>query len=150
MLDSTDFNQEKEQALKVVRRLKESGWSFACHGYGHLHASKASLERLEKDTLRWKSEVGALVGNTVIYIYPYGEEVPSKDPKFEMLMDSGFSIFCAVGGKDFCKTYEGYVRMDRANIDGTAFYYRKEGLSDMFNVEEIIDKARPPLDFDEK
>ncbi len=36
-LESPAFAKEKEEALKVVQALKDNGWSFASHGYGHLN-----------------------------------------------------------------------------------------------------------------
>ena len=142
---SPDFEKEKAGALELVKRLKETGWTFACHGYGHLHAEKVSLERLKKDTLRWKAEVEPLIGPTNIYVYPYGEEVPVHGSKFQMLMSEGFNIFCSVGSTGYYKVAADYVQMDRMNIDGTAFYYRKEKLADMFDVDSVFDAARPPL-----
>ena len=142
---SDNYAAEKEEALKVVKRLKETGWLFASHGYGHLHSNKVTLDKLKKDTEKWKADVGSLIGPTNIYIYPYGEEIPIRNPKFQMLMSEGFSIFCPVGNTGFQIAAENYVQMDRMNIDGTAFFYRKEKLSDMFDVDEVIDELRPPL-----
>ncbi len=143
--DAEDYEKEKEEALKVVKRLKETGWTFACHGYGHLHSNKVSFDRLKSDTAKWKAEVEPLVGPTGVYVYPYGEEIPIKNPKFEMLKSEGFSIFCPVGSTGFQIAAREYVQMDRMNIDGTAFYYRKEKLSDMFDVDSVIDAMRPAM-----
>ncbi len=143
--DSDSFETEKAEALKVVKRLKETGWTFASHGYGHLHSNKVSFDKLKSDTLKWKAEVETLVGPTDIYVYPYGEEVPIKNPKFQMLKSEGFNIFCPVGNTGFQIVTGDYVQMDRMNIDGTAFYYGKERLSDMFDVDGIIDPMRPPM-----
>jgi peptidoglycan/xylan/chitin deacetylase (PgdA/CDA1 family) len=52
----------------VVRRLQETGWSFASHGWGHLNAQKVSLATLVRDTARWKAEVEPLVGPTFVYV----------------------------------------------------------------------------------
>lgn len=142
---SKDYAIEKEEALKVVERLKETGWSFASHGYGHLHSNKVTFDRLKKDTEKWKADVESLIGPTDIYIYPYGEEIPIRNPKFQMLMSEGFNIFCPVGNTGFQIAAENYVQMDRMNIDGTAFFYRKEKLSDMFDVDDVVDALRPPL-----
>lgn len=143
--DAEAYGKEKEEALKVVKRLKETGWTFACHGYGHLHSNKVSFDRLKSDTEKWRAEVETLVGPTAIYVYPYGEEIPIRNPKFQMLMSEGFGIFCPVGNTGFQITTREYVQMDRMNIDGTAFHYRKEKLSDMFDVDSVIDDMRPPM-----
>ena len=87
------FAAEKEQALAVIKRLKDTGWSFASHGYGHIDTAKRSLDDLVKDTQKWKLEVESLIGPTDIYIYPYGSTVPVGDPRFKFLQQSGFKIF---------------------------------------------------------
>ncbi len=143
--DSENYAKEKEEALKVVKRLKETGWSFASHGYGHLHSNKISYDRLKEDTERWKTEVEPLVGPTNIYVYPYGEELPVKGPKFKMLLSEGFNIFCPVGNTGFQLATDSYVQMDRMNIDGFAFRHGKDKLGDMFDVDSVIDNLRPPV-----
>ncbi|WP_010250318.1 polysaccharide deacetylase family protein [Acetivibrio cellulolyticus] len=142
-LDSLDYEKEKSEALKVVKRLKETGWTFACHGYGHLDDVKVSRERFERDTERWKKEVETLVGPTQIYIYPYGSAFSHKDPRLKYLLNNGFNILCSVGIDDYLEKYEDCALIDRKNIDGYSFRHHSEKLKDLFDVNEVIDSARP-------
>lgn len=144
-LDSPDYETEKSEALKVVKRLKETGWTFASHGYGHLDAKKANRDKFRKDTLRWKKEVEPLTGPTKIYIYPYGSELSAGDDKFKFLLESGFKVMCSVGNTGFMKYSPEYIMMDRRNIDGVAFYYRHDMLLDMFDSRKVLDDVRPPF-----
>jgi hypothetical protein len=89
----SSYPQEKDAALKVVNKLKQEGWEFALHGYGHLNTRTISLELLRYDTASWKREVEPLIGKTSIFIYPYGSSVLPEDNKFKALQDEGFSIF---------------------------------------------------------
>lgn len=138
-----NVEEEKKEALKIVKRLKETGWSFACHGYGHLDAAKIGYETLKKDTKRWKDEVEPLVGKTPVYIYPFGSSLLSKDEKFQYLLDEGFNILCAVGNSDYIEYGPNYIAQDRIHIDGVAFSDRMSILSEMFDINEIIDDVRP-------
>jgi hypothetical protein len=144
-MDVPGYEKEKLEALQVVKRLKETGWAFACHGYGHLDAKKAGLEKLLSDTRRWKTQVEPLTGPSSIYIYPYGSELAREDPKLKMLINEGFQMFYGVGSTGFFSISKNYVSMDRMNIDGIAFHYRKDKLADMFAVDSVIDSVRPPL-----
>ncbi|HOJ11979.1 MAG TPA: polysaccharide deacetylase family protein [Clostridiales bacterium] len=137
-----NVEEEKKEALKIVKRLKDTGWSFACHGYGHLDAAKISYETLKKDTQRWKDEVEPLIGKTPVYIYPFGSSLLSKDQKFQYLLDEGFNILCAVGNSDYIEYGPNYIAQDRVHIDGVAFRDRMSILSEMFDIDEIIDDAR--------
>ncbi len=144
-LDSPDYEKEKTEALKVVKRLKETGWTFACHGYGHLDAVKVSHDRFVRDTERWKKEVETLVGPTQIYIYPYGSAFAYKDPGLKYLLEQGFNILCGVGAGGYFEKYETCALIDRRNIDGFSFKHHAEKLEDLFDVNEVIDSVRPPL-----
>lgn len=142
-LDSINFEKEKNDALKVVKRLKETGWTFACHGYGHLDSVKVSRERFERDTERWIKEVETLVGPTQIYIYPYGSAFSHKDPRLKYLLNKGFNILCGVGIDGLVEKYEDCALIDRKNIDGYSFRHNAEKLKNLFDVNEVIDSARP-------
>lgn len=142
-LDSPDYETERSQALSVIKRLKETGWSFASHGYGHLDTGAISLERLKKDTARWKKEVEPLVGETKIYVYPFGSDVPYKDAKFKYLLGEGFRIFFGVGADGYTESKGDCVIADRRSIDGLSFKYHREKLMDLFDVQAVIDNVRP-------
>jgi len=140
-----NYASEKEQALAVIKRLKETGWAFASHSYGHLDTRQRSFEDVAKDTQKWKAEVESLVGPTDLYIYPYGSTVPANDPKFKLLQQNGFNVFCGVGPREYMKFYSDSIIMDRRHMDGIAFWNQPETLEDLFDVNEIIDPARPSL-----
>ncbi|MGE5544838.1 MAG: hypothetical protein ACM3UW_07705 [Bacillota bacterium] len=142
---SPSYAAEKEQALAVIKRLKETGWSFASHGYGHIDTARRSLSDLIEDAEKWKVEVESLIGPTDIYIYPYGSSVPTTDPRFQYLQQSGFKVFCGVGPREYLRYYPDSIVMDRRHIDGIAFWKQPETLTDLFNVNEVIDPVRPPL-----
>lgn len=138
-----NFEQEKAEALRVVERLKETGWRFASHSYGHPDVKKISLEKLKADTLKWKNEVAPLVGETPLYVYPYGSSVPASDPKFRFLKEQGFHVFFGVGPKPYLRVEKDWAFMDRRHIDGIALKTQKELLRPLFDADEVIDPVRP-------
>ena len=140
---SPDFKKEKEEVSKLVKRLKETGWTFACQSYNHVNIANISLDALKEDTNKWKEEVGSIVGPTPVYVFPFGSRVKPGDEKFRYLLDSGFNVLCAIGDNDYIHYGPDYIEFDRIHIDGIAFQRKLEVLSDMFNIEDIIDEARP-------
>lgn len=144
-LDSPNFEEEKKEALHVVQALKDNGWSFASHGYGHLNTRDASYDRINRDTKKWHDEVQALIGPTDIYIYPFGASIKPEDPKFKLLQEAGFKVFCSVGPNPYFKLAEDYILMDRRHIDGIALFWQADSLRDLFESEQIIDPVRPIL-----
>ena len=148
--ESPNIEAEKTEASKIVKRLKETGWSFASHGYGHLDAQKVSLERLVQDTERWKREVEPLIGPTPIYIYPYGSRPETLSDKFNELVGAGFRILCSVGPSPYLKLIPGVAMMDRRHIDGIALETQRSRLLPLFDANDVIDPIRAKLFSDAK
>ena len=144
-LDAPSYPEERQTALKIIERLKETGWTFASHGYSHLDARAESYESLEQDTLRWKKEVESLIGPTNIYIYPFGSSVLPGNPKFQFLLDQGFNFLYSVGPTPYLKASTNYVMMDRRHIDGIALYNQGAILKNLFDAKSVLDPVRPPL-----
>ncbi|MET3699556.1 polysaccharide deacetylase [Bacillus oleivorans] len=143
--DSPAYNQEKAEALKVIKRLKETGWTFASHGWGHLDANKVSYQLLAQDTERWKQEVESLIGPTNVYIYPYGSRPDTGGDKFNYLIESGFNVLCSVGPVPYLKSYETQAfMMDRRHIDGIALQTQPEKLRPLMDAEKVLEaEVRP-------
>lgn len=142
-LESPRYEQERREALRVVKRLKETGWSFAAHGWGHLDARKIRPATLVGDTQRWLDEVGPLVGETMVYVYPHGSSVLPGDPKFEALLEAGFKLLLSVGPKPYLAATDQYAMMDRRHIDGMALREQQSLLLDLFDADQVIDAVRP-------
>lgn len=143
-LDSPDYEKNLSQARLVADKIKEMGWLFACHSYSHYSPSKRTYGQMKYDTDKWIKEVGAVVGETDIYIYPFGEVIPSKDPKFQYMLKRGFKMFCGVQQKAYI-TYRGnFVLQTRRNIDGISL--RNNHLSEIIDTSNIPDPVRPWYD----
>lgn len=141
--DSPGYEADKTLAGALVKMLKEDGWSFACHGYGHLDAAKVSIGRFEKDCERWKKEVAPLTGETPVYIYPYGSALKPSDKKFKLLKDNGFAIFCGVGPDGAIEFKGDYAYLERKNVDGLTISGNSRYLKDLFDCSQVLDPIRP-------
>ncbi|MBE5820976.1 MAG: hypothetical protein E7311_00105 [Clostridiales bacterium] len=138
--ENPNYQTEIEQAMKVVDRLKETGWFFASHSYTHCNFEKAGYDKIKYDTDKWKQEVESLVGPTQVFIYPYGAHEKFDSPEHEYLINTGgFKIFLGVGIRQYEKIYTNYVFMDRKNIDGITLRNRKKSVEHMFNTDTVID-----------
>lgn len=143
---------EIKEAKRVVTKLKQLGWTFASHSYGHYHMNKLSYSKFKKELQLWKDEVENIVGKTQVYVYPYGEwqvfENGEICDKHKLLKDFGFNLFCGVGMKTFYsylpnKNGNKVLFMDRKCLDGTTLSSNSSELNRFFNPIEIYDKKRP-------
>ena len=148
--------QERKAVAPIIQRLKETGWTFGSHTWGHIRLSTQSMESVRQDTGRWLAEVGSLVGETKILFYPHGAR-PDGDhdqgeagPMFRYLQEQGFRVFCSVGvesysniKKDICA-----VICDRMHPDGTTLRWQRKRYLQFYDARDIMDTAvRPDLGY---
>ena len=145
-VEDVDSDYEKEQALLVASALKEEGWTFASHSYGHAQMGQKDFEYIKNDTDKWIEEVTAIVGETKIMVWPYGNSI-RKGESHEYLYNSGFRLFCGVGTKPFvAKEPDGYgIFMDRKALDGYSLRNRRDSYMYLFDTEEVWDPLRPKV-----
>ena len=143
--DSPTLDEDIATATAVANRLKETGWLFAIHGWGHRDANAISYGYLVSDTNRWFKDIGSIVGDTDIYIYPYGSEIEYPSDKLSYFESVGLRYFCGVWTKPFVSVKGTYVRQTRCNLDGFNMITRPESLSAYFDVSKVIDPSRPEL-----
>ncbi|MBQ0098452.1 MAG: polysaccharide deacetylase [Oscillospiraceae bacterium] len=145
-----DFDKEVKEATKVADRMKETGWEFASHSWGHVNMTNTDLDRIKVDTEKFLTRVTPIIGQTDCLIYANGgdiagvEEYDSNNEKYTYLLSKGFHVFCPVDSTIYWQQKgDKYFRMSRRNLDGYRMYHSPELLEDLFNVEEVFDKTRP-------
>ena len=143
-----NLNTERENAARVAQAMKDEGWLFASHTWGHQNVSQISLERLQADTQKFKENVDPLIGGTDIIIFAFGADLTSVEDysgeKFEYLKGQGYNYYCNVDSSQyFVQIRSNYFRQGRRNLDGYRMYYNPEMLSDLFDVSEVWDSSRP-------
>lgn len=150
--ENKNMDKDKAAAKEVAEAMKNNGWVFASHSWGHIATGKVSLDRLKRDTKLWKDEVEPLVGKTDQLIYPFGSDIAQvgqySGSRYKVFKDAGFRYFYGVDGTTtaWMQQTNEYQRQMRVNVDGLQFAKEKRGdrpvLSHFFDVDEVIDKAR--------
>ncbi len=137
-----DRDAEIVKAKKVTKRLKELGYSFASHSYWHYDVTKHTVTSLKKDLQRFQDEVIPIIGETKIFVYPYGKLVKPEEEKYELLLDYGYRVFCSVSNFFYQRDYEeGHsIYMTRVSIDGYSLRNYKTVLAPVVDVDNVIDR----------
>jgi hypothetical protein len=138
-LDSPNYQEEKEKAIEVSNKLKELGWHFASHSWGHPNLPNISMTWFVNDANRWDREVRPIIGDTDLYIYPFGAGVEHIEERHRILRDRNFNVFFGVGNGWGYTQRQNYIYMTRRNIDG--FYFRtfRNRADRLFDIEDVID-----------
>ncbi len=148
--DETAWQKEVDDATEVANVMKENGWEFASHTWGHINPTEKGRDIVKQDTERWLDNVAPIVGDTDIIIFAFGADIGDWEPYDEdnefyvYLKDKGFDIYCNVDSNTYWVQFNGEVmRMGRRNVDGYRMYYNPEMLEDLFDVSEVWDSSRP-------
>jgi peptidoglycan/xylan/chitin deacetylase (PgdA/CDA1 family) len=140
----------QQEVKKIAETLKADGWSFACHSYthnGYFRDGTITLAQMKYDTDRWIQKIAPYVGKTNIYISPFGAKFKKDDPRYRYLIDQGYQIYCPVGNDKRIIFNSDNIVMPRVNLDGYTMYKRPDEMSQYyFEVPEVIDESRPPLE----
>ncbi len=136
------------KAKKVAERMRECGWTFASHTWGHQKYGKIGLEKMKEDAMKWENEVRPILGDVDTLIYANGADIAGIEnysgEKYEFLKSLGFDYFCNVdSSKCWIQIRKGYVRQGRRNLDGYRMWYSPNRLDDLFDVEDVWDETRP-------
>ena len=158
-----NIEEDIERVRTLTSALKQAGYEFASHSWGHISFKSRSLEDIQRDTDKWIRNVGHLLPEPCdILIYPFGADIGDWNPyqaghhegKFDYLESVGFRYFCNVDSKRAWMQYgDNYLRQGRRNLDGyrlfESYSERADRLSDIIDVKKVFDTDRPtPVDWE--
>ncbi|MFT5360014.1 MAG: hypothetical protein ACI88L_000488 [Candidatus Paceibacteria bacterium] len=114
-------SNEKSLVKPIIQALKNTGWIFANHSYSHgasYRKNTISENGLAKDISRWLAGTGLIVGETDIFIGPFGQVFQEGDSRRKQLIEAGFPILYGVGLNPYLEYFGDHMVMDRVDIDG--------------------------------
>ena len=152
-----DFNRqtEIEEATKIANAIKNEGWEFASHTWGHLSVTGKSAEALRTDNDKWVATVQNIVGPVDTIIFAHGNDIgswegySSDNEQYAFYKSAGYNFYCNVDGSVpyWVQITSNYVRQGRIDLDGYMLYQASTGqttvLDNMFRASEVFDSRRP-------
>ena len=115
-----DYDADIAGAKQIAEALKEEGWDFASHTWGHLSVTGKTVDQLRTDN----------------EVYQY-------------FKSAGYNFYCNVDGSQpyWVQITDQYVRQGRIDLDGYMLYRASTGqttvLDNMFKASEVFDQRRP-------
>ncbi len=148
--DSENYvESDVKKAKEVSKALKKLGYEFASNSWGYIDFRSSDVSKIKKDIEKWNLEVGSIVGETDILIYPDGNDIKSGTynqggEKYSLLKSSGFNYFCYGDNSKYSITLgETYLKQGRRILSGYRLENEPDGLFDLFDIGRVIDIARP-------
>lgn len=149
-MGSEAYAAEVQAAKEVAQCLRDHGWILASHSYGHPAYGNLTPERVERDSDKWENTVQPIIGDTDVILYPHGSDIAGVEKytfaneKFAALYEDGYRYFFNVDGHVYWNQLgENYFRGGRRNLDGYRMFHNPSKLVDLFDVDQVFDKARP-------
>lgn len=147
-----DVKAQAKKAKKVAGALKDNGWVFASHTWGHSNVTNSTMARLKADTRKWDQEVRPVLGDTDLLIFPFGADMSGVEAysgqKYELFKKAGFDFYFGIDTSTpaWMQITDDYVRQARINVDGLSMAAALKGkhhvLEKFFDVKKVIDPAR--------
>ena len=149
-LGTEAYQKEVADAKAVEKCLRSHGGILASHSYGHPSYGELTADRVEQDSDKWENTVQPIIGDVDVILYPNGSDIAgiekytTDNAKFNALYADGYRYFYNVDSNyAWCQLGDNYFRGGRRNLDGYRMYYNPDALSDLFDVSEVWDPARP-------
>lgn len=150
--DLEDYDAETQawmlqKTQDVAEALRGSGWQIACHSYTHNQywSDRTITDQQEQyDIGRWKRDIAPYVGETNIFISPFGVSFADGDPRLLYLKEQGFTIYCPVEANMTTRWENGMLFQGRLNLDGLVMKdYPERVKRFFFDPADLLDPARP-------
>lgn len=159
-----DWDEEVRGAKKIANALKDDGWEFACHTWGHISVTDRSADSLKTDFEKWKNTVENITGSTDTILFPHGSDIgdwhaydAQTNAKYAYYKSEGIHFYANTDAstESWFQIGKGYVRQARIDVDGSQMWRELSGeagakvLSGLFDVEGAFDSdSRPtPVEF---
>ncbi len=149
-----NYDQDVADATAVADALKEEGWEFASHTWGHLSVTDKSVDTLRTDNEKWVATVEPITGPVDTIIFAHGNDIGnwegySDNEKYDYYNSVGYHFYCNVDGSVpyWVQITDRYVRQGRIDVDGYRLYLAMNGedssLSELINLDGVFNESRP-------
>lgn len=143
-----ETEESRTKAKQVADKLKEEGWLFASHSYSHNRQNyfgpNSMPYNIQRDTTRWLNKMTPIIGETNIFIAPFGYRL--KGEGLNIVLNSGFDIYCTVASSSHEEIFDNYALMSRVEMSGYSYVWYKDYINKyLFDVSKVRDNYRPPL-----
>lgn len=128
---------EKLKLKPIIDELKRHGWIMASHSFSHMmpfRLGEISMETLAWDIDTWNKEVRPLVGESHIFIGPFGQIFHEGDPRRDLLVKAGFRELYGVGMDEFEEYNPKYYSINRIDLDGFRLEHNKDQLNRILGI----------------
>ncbi len=139
-LSAEEIEVNRTTVKNIAAVLIDTGWKFASSTYGNINAADSDMETIQGDIQKWITQIGSLLGEVHIIVYPGGNYIKGTDDRANYLKSLGFRIFMGVGANPYYIYGDNYLYYDRNLINASLM--RTRDYSNLFDVYYCYDEDR--------
>ena len=142
------YNKDVATVQAIADKLRESGYTLACHTYGNNAYGDDSLSSIQADMNQWMTEIFPVIGNIDILVLAQGSDITDgilySGEKFDYLSSLGFNYYIGYcdDGHPFTYIAENYIRQGRLSVNASTIQYNDHWFSSIFDTEKLLDASR--------
>lgn len=135
-------------AVGVIQAVRDEGYEFACYTYNEVEYGNMSADAVEADLTKWKAEIGSILGDVDIMVYPYGDDFTADDTYsgsvYDILSANGFHYLIGTDSKTpaWGKLTDDFFLQTRRWVNGTNMAHKAERFGDLFDAASVLDQQR--------
>ena len=139
--------RNERDAAPVAKELKRQGYEFASHSWGHQSEAynelRPNARKGIEDIEKWLAGVGKVVGDTDLFITPFGIDIRSSPILLHHLEKRGFRYFFSVGDKSNASRIGNSFFVTRMHLDGIFLRTHPDEYRRLFgDPEALYDRNR--------
>lgn len=139
--DNPNHKTETEKVKPVIKKLKELGYRFGSHTFGHIQVGYSSCEAIKNDLKKYNEQILPIIDKTDILCFPCGSRTVNQQ-KIEILKSFGYKIMLCIGLSTDYQSKFGTLFLDRKVIDGHALRSFHANYSQYFDTYVVYDNQK--------
>ncbi len=146
------YEKQVEDAKKLIKVLRDTGYDIACYTYNNLPYGTQSLAKIQEDLNKWNTEVSPILGIVDTLVFARNSDIgdhsmPYSDEKYMTLRNFGFVYYLGycTEGTPWFTSEDDCIRQDRLLVTGENMKLHADWFNGIFDAASVLDPTRPAI-----
>ena len=136
------YDQEVEEAKKIVAALREKGYTIASYTYSNQAYRGMNTLQIQAEIQNWTNQITPVIGEVDTIVFARGSDIEAySGTTFNVLYNSGIRFFLNSGSSPRVDTNTTFVRQTRLMVTGEAMAWYSSQFSNYFDCNVVLDLA---------
>lgn len=134
------YDQEVEDAKKIVAALREKGYTIASYTYSNQAYRSMNTLQIQAEIQNWTNQITPVIGEVDTIVFARASDIESySGTTFNVLYNSGLRFFLNSGSSPRVDTNTTFIRQTRLMVTGEAMAWYSSQFSNYFDCNVVLD-----------